>query len=60
MTRGLHKSEYTVLIGRNKCNVTFLGNRFLHCLPEKPVTVGSNEPKRAVEVSFIFCASFCE
>ncbi|KAL4226642.1 hypothetical protein ACF0H5_014623 [Mactra antiquata] len=50
MTRGLHKDEYTVLIGRDKCNVTFLGSRFLICNPEKPASITQNEPKRSVMV----------
>ncbi|XP_053377268.1 hepatocyte growth factor receptor-like isoform X2 [Mercenaria mercenaria] len=50
LTRGLSKDDYLIYIGRNYCNVSVLANRFLHCLPDKPKSVGPNEPKQAVEL----------
>lgn len=58
LTRGVTKDDYVVIIGRNKCNISVLANRYLRCLPKKPKTLGENEPKQAVEVSN-FCISVC-
>ena len=49
---GLQPSDYRVIIGKTECNATYLGDSELQCQPVKPGSVGDNEPRQSVEVTF--------